>query len=544
MPEQLAMLRENPLMNPMVQPPLPGRTSPDTLRLLVATFFRHARLMKITFISVFVGAIVAIAFFGLNYQSETQIVVKHRRADQVVSTDENSRETFNSTDVPTEREINTEISILQSNDLLETVVKDLHLDDREKHFWNVLFPGRDAQWRISDAEEKLRDGLKIEEIPQSNVIQVSYRSPHPALAAQILNDLDKEYMVKHLNVYRPPGVYDFFHHETQYYQQQLENSEKQLAGYDLAKDSTDPVLEKQILVQKAGEFEGSLHETQSEMEETQKQINEIQTELLHTPDRLTTQITSGDNPQLLANLAPTLAELETRRTDLLTKYQPTYRLVQDVDKQIADLKAQIADERQNPVKQQSSSQNPTYLVLQSELVKANADLSGYAAKVRATQPIIDAYKQQALLIDQKGIQRQDLLRNIKTAEDSYLLYVQKQEQARISEELDKSRVLNVSVAEVPVVPSFPVYSPLLMIVAGLVLAIMLSITVAFVSDYLDPTFRTPEEIDMVLGLPLLACFARSGSPAGLGLPSAAGPRVEQLQPDSAGPERRLLTEQE
>ncbi len=313
----------------------------------------------------------------------------------------------------------------------------------------------------------------------------------------------------------------------------------------MAKDSTDPELEKEILVRKAGEFEGTLHETKSEMRETQKQISEIQAELAQTPARLTTQVTSGDNPALLASLKSSLAELETRRTDLLTKYLPTYRMVQDVDKQIAGLNAQISSESQNPVKQQSTSQNPTYLLLQSELVKANADLSGYNGKLRATEPIIDAYKQQALLIDQKAIQRNDLMRNIKTAEDSYLLYVQKQEQARISEELDKSRVLNVSVAEVPMVPWFPVYSLWLMVAAALTLALMMSIAVAFVSDYFDPTFRAPEEVGTFLGLPLLACFAKGGSPSGLGLPAAGGGmRVQSIPQNTGGAEPRLLTQQE
>lgn len=317
-------------------------------------------------------------------------------------------------------------------------------------------------------------------------------------------------------------MFDFFHQQTQHYQQELEQAEQQLASYDLAKNSSDPELEKEILVRKAGEFEGSLHETQSEMAETEKRVNELQSEMSRTPARLTTQVTSGDNPQLLANLKSSLEELETRRIDLLTKYQPTYRLVQDVDKQISDLKAAIAAQNQAPVRQESNAQNPTYLLLQAELVKANADLNGYRAKARATVPVVDAYQQQALMIDQKGIQRDDLLRNIKDAEQNYTLYVQKQEQARISDELDKSRILNVAVAEAPVVPSFPVYSPLLLIFAAAIVALMLSIAAAFVYDYLDPTFRTPEEIAGVMDLPVLACFAKTDGPPRLGLMTATG----------------------
>ena len=213
------------------------------------------------------------------------------------------------------------------------------------------------------------------------------------------------------------------------------------------KDASDPDLDKEILLRKAGEFDGNLQATQADISQTGKRIGELNDLLAKTPDRLTTQVTSGDNPQLLAFLKSNLADLENKRTDLLSKYQPTYRLVQEVDKQIADLQRSIAAESAKPVQQQSTGENPTYELLKAELVKANEDLTGYEAKARATAPVVETYRQQARLMDQKGIERQDLIRNIKAAEANYLLYVQKQEQARIADEMDQNRILNVAIAE-------------------------------------------------------------------------------------------------
>ena len=48
--------------------------------------------MQITFLSTFVGAVLYVVLFGIKYESDTQILVKHRRADEVVSTDASSRE--------------------------------------------------------------------------------------------------------------------------------------------------------------------------------------------------------------------------------------------------------------------------------------------------------------------------------------------------------------------------------------------------------------------------------------------------------------------
>jgi uncharacterized protein involved in exopolysaccharide biosynthesis len=510
------------------------------MRELLGAVFRNRRVLKITFLLTFGGALLAVFLFGVKYEADTQILVKHRRADEVVSTDTSSRDPQPSTDVPTEREINTEISLLKSQDLLQAVVKDLGLDKVQRHSWDSLLPWHDEQWRLARATRALSDGLKITEVPQSNVIHVAYRSRHPEMAAQILTDLNKQYLAKHLTVYRPAGVYDFFHQQAEHYREQVQSAENQLASYDLAKNSSDPELEKEILVKKAGEFEGDLRQTESAVADTQKRINELLSEINRTPARLTTQVTSGDNSQLLANLKSSLAELETRRVDLLTKYQPTYRLVQDVDKQIANLQKAIAAQNQSPVKQVSDAQNPTFLLLQAELVKANADLTGFQARARATAPVVDAYQQQALLIDQKGIQRQDLLRNIRDAEQDYTLYVQKQEQARISDELDKSRILNVAITETPVVPSFPVYSPLLLAIAAAVVALMMSIAVAFVADYFDPTFRPPEEIAAVMELPVLACFAKTAGPPRFGLMAGGGVLAHHSFPGASETDDSLL----
>ena len=501
-------------------------STPNPVRDLLSVFFRNRRLILITFLSTFVGAVLYVVLFGIKYESSTQILVKHRRADEVVSTDTSSREQESSTDVPTEREINTEISLLKGGDLMAQVVKDNGLDARENHFWNVLIPGRDDSWRVAKATKKLTDDLKITEIPQSNMIEVSYRSSHPQETERVLSDLNRLYLAKHLAVYRPPGVYDFFQHQTQHYQTELEQAERQLASYDLNKGASDPDLDKEILLRKAGEFDGDLRETQADISQTDKRIIELKDLLGKTPDRLTTQITSGDNPQLLAFLKSNLADLETKRTDLLTKYQPTYRLVQEVDKQIADLKANIDSQAQKPVQQQSTGENPTYELLKDELVKASEDLKGFTAKARATAPVVDTYRQQALLMDQKGIQRQDLIRNVKAAEDNYMLYVQKQEQARISDELDKNRILNVAIAEAPSVPGLPVFSPLLLLLAGTVVALMISMTAGFFADYLDPSFRTPGEVIQFLGLPLLACFPKDGHPPRFGLLTSGSGVVE------------------
>ena len=129
----------------------------------------------------------------------------------------------------------------------------------------------------------------------------------------------------------------------------------------------------------------------------------------------------------------------------------------------------------------------------------------------ATARVTELYASKARTIDEKGTAQQDLLREAKAAEDNYLLYRRREEEARISDALDKERIVNVALAEAPTVPALPSRPrPLFTLLVGTLLAGLVSVGLAFVSDYFDPSFRTPEEVRQALHLPVLAAVPKNG----------------------------------
>lgn len=101
------------------------------------------------------------------------------------------------------------------------------------------------------------------------------------------------------------------------------------------------------------------------------------------------------------------------------------------------------------------------------------------------------------------------MHDLKASEEKYLLYLSKREEARIGDALDQGGILNVTIAEQPAVPALPELSAVGFAFLGLAGASTLSVTVAFVADYLNPAFRTPDEIVSYLGSPVLASLPRS-----------------------------------
>ena len=128
---------------------------------------------------------------------------------------------------------------------------------------------------------------------------------------------------------------------------------------------------------------------------------------------------------------------------------------------------------------------------------------------------VDDYHTRSIRLEELGKQQQDLLREQKAAEETYLASLRKQSDARLSEALDRSRIMNVAIAEAATVPVLPATSPLVEVGHGLHSGIAGCVGAGLIADYLDPSFRTPLEVEDTLGIPVLAAIPhRKSLPAG------------------------------
>jgi uncharacterized protein involved in exopolysaccharide biosynthesis len=289
-------------------------------------------------------------------------------------------------------------------------------------------------------------------------------------------------------------------------------AEGQLKQFADQQGGVAPSTQRDMTLQKLADFNSQLQTTRASIQETQTRIADLEKQSQSTPSRMTTQMKKGDNAQVLENLKSTLLTLEMKRTELLTKYQPTYPLVQEVDKQLNDTRLALAKEESSPVKEEVTDQNPTYACVNGELAKAKADLSGFQARETALVAIVNVYVGQAQKLEQQGILQGDLMRTAKADEANYLLYTQKKEEARIEDALDRTRLLNVGVVETPTVPSLPTRSPFIFGLVAVLLASAVSVGVVFAIDYADQSFRTPTEVLHELRIPVLAAVPTHSAP--------------------------------
>ena len=485
-----------------------------TLRDFLAIGFRQRRLMVTTFIAL-LGAVAGIALvLPKQYEAQMKILVRHERADSVVSAE---RETPRQTQTEvTEGELESEAELLKSKDLLAKVVIACNLD-KERDFSfrtssrqcaSEATSGQRDDVKVAQAVLALENKLKVEPIKLTNLISVTYRASDPHQAAYVLNTLSNFYLEKHLAMHRVSGAFDFFHQQAEEYRNALEKSEEKLAEFGHNEGIVSPTLTREIKVRKLSEFEASLLETQGAIEETQRRIKTLQTQLALLPARHTTQVRTADNPQLMERLKSTLLDLELKRSELLTKFEPSYRPVQEVEAQIAQTKDAIAAAEKAPLRDETTDTDPTYEALRAELAKASTELAALKARETATAGMVRSYRAESERLDQQEVVQQDMQRTAKADEENYLLYLHKQEEARISDALDQQRISNVLVAEAASIPFKPRRQRLVLVMIGGLLAALVSVTLAFVVDRLDPSFRTPQEVEDFLGSPVLAALPK------------------------------------
>ena len=488
----------------------PGRSA--SLRDVVAPLFRHRRLVVVSFLGIFLGAVLAALVLPKEYQSEMKILVKRGRVEASLGVQPQP--------AISEEELNSEVELLKGHDLLEKVVVACGLDRaREAHLWDSWFGTAKAasarpegeEPSVSRAVNRLESQLQIEPIKKTSLIRVSYESSDPERSAKVLATLANLYLEKHVAVYRAPGAFDFFQRETERYRTELTAAEKRVEEFDRSEGVVAPQLERQIAVQKLADFDATLRSTQVAISETEQRMRKLEMQLAATPLRETTVIRTIDNAGLLQHLKSTLLELELKRTTLLEKFAPGYRPLEEIEKQIAQAKTALAAAENAPLLDQTTDREPTHQWMKEELAKAKAELAALQARAVATARVLQLYAGKARAIDEKETAQQDLLREAKAAEDNYLLYRHREEEARISDALDKQRIVNVALAEEPTVPALPSRPrPLWTLLVGTLLAGVVSVGLAFVSDYLDPSFRTPEEVRRALDLPVLAAVPKNG----------------------------------
>ncbi len=412
-----------------------------TLRDLIGPVFRYWRPAGLVFLAVMAAAFTVALMSTRTYKAEMKILVNRERMDTVLTSDPQSPAA--SRVEVSETELYSELEVLTSRDVLEQVAAASGLLGRTAR--NADVP---QEMRLALAVASLRGDLNVRPLRKTTMISVGYASSDPQLAARVLQELARVYLEKHLALHRPAGARQFFSDQVAKSEADLRAAETRLNEFGEREQVVSAFGERETTLQKLSEFESTLQQHEASIADTGRRLAAIDAELATTPSRQVTSMRDA-NTDVIRTLKAQLLQLELKRSELLQKFTPQYPPVVQVDDDISRVQAALADAEHTPLRDQTTDQNPTYQWLANERARVRTERDALLARAGATRRTVAEYRERARRLDTQNIAQQELLRQVKAAEANYLLYQRKQEEARISDELDKTRIANVALAEPP-----------------------------------------------------------------------------------------------
>jgi uncharacterized protein involved in exopolysaccharide biosynthesis len=428
------------------------------------------------------------------YEAELRLFVTRSRVDAPVSASSGAPGS-----VPpdlTDTEVNSELELLKTPQIVELAAQEVG-----------LFPADTSANPVKRARtlRKVLADFQAYVIKNTNIIVVQYAGTDAERAQKFVNAVAELFLEKHAALHRNGTTSDFFGAKTAEYKSELEIAQRELADFERNKGVATMDTQRESTLRRRDELQASLNEVASQLHEAEDRTRVLRGQLESLPATIDSQNRIARNEALIEHLKSLLLELDRKRAELLTKYDPRYRLVQEVDQNIRDTQTALDRELAPGVVDRVSTPNPLRQTVEAALLQNETLIAGLKAKQQNNSASLSAQIGTERDLAQSTPRYEDLKRRAKIAEENYLLYRGKEESASIAEQMDQQRILNVSVMEAAKVPALPLdqhryFIALLAFLAGLLLAILSAVSM----DLLDQPLETPKQAATTAGVPVLA----------------------------------------
>jgi len=469
-PEVLSPLVER-LHGPMVTRNMMRRQADRGLNLvtILALVMKRKWLVLGLFTIVFGPAIAYVLSVPKKYEAEVKLILKKNRSEVTIGgTAPNTAAALG------EGEVAAEIELLKGRELYEQVVRAAG-----------LAKGKSALAQ-AEAVGQMDANLKIQQIGKTSIISLRNTSPSAETAAKVPNLLAELYLKKHIEVHGNNGAARFFDERTAFYQRQLEEAQTALTHFRQTGDVSLINEQKQGYLRRASDLKAALEEADSQARDGEVRLRLLAKQRSAQPLQVETGSRTVRTSALAERLKGSLIDLQARRAELLTKYDPQYRLVKEADQQLSDMRAALERESQPQVVDTSQAPNPLRQSLEAESLRLESQVAGLRVRREALVADLSEYRARQSRLEELTGNHNDLERSVKIAEENFLLYQRKLEEARLGDALDKRQILNVSVLERAAVPILPApQHRAYLLLFGFFAAGFGALGGAFITDYLE-----------------------------------------------------------
>jgi uncharacterized protein involved in exopolysaccharide biosynthesis len=404
-----------------------------------------------------------------------------------------------------EQVFNSEVYILTSRDLKEKVLTTLGMEtvypDLVTTPANTLKPPEAAINRFGR-------NLSAEILKKSNIIQVSFKHEDPQVAARVVNLLVDFYKEKHLQIFSDSRS-SFLEKQLADYRQKLKESENNLEAFKKRYGVFSLDQQMDLLLKQRVELDTSVKASQNRIKELKQKLSSLENQI-QTIDKKIPVSTETERFKIIDDAKAKLLELQLKEQQLLRDFKESSRMITSLREEMKVIRDFLDGQQEYVQGRVTTGENRVYQEVESEIIKTKAELSSWEAQSGATEQQLIQLDGDIQALSRREKAFQNLKREQATHEKNYQTYLAKLEEARISEDMDRQKIANISVIQAATVPVGSIKPQRSFNIAlGIILATFTSLGLAFLSEYIGQGLSTPESVEKYLNLPVLATISHN-----------------------------------
>lgn len=359
---------------------------------------------------------------------------------------------------------------------------------------------------ISDNERaivRLEDSVSVFAPKKSSTMIVTARSKSPQMAQAIAQSYTQQFLQRHVDVSTTEGSKQFFVDQAKNAEDSLQKLLQQrsslLQKHKMASaQSRFNILTTQLATIETTiiNSEALIDQSESELGDLTQSIEESETEVVAAKQTQPDQAIVGMRNTLYA------AELEQQRRSSV--YKEGHPLIEQIDQQVQAARKALEKLEQDS-ESLSTTPNPIRQKLEEDQLKAKARVVGLSSLLEKSQTQLNQKQNEINELLELELQVDQLDRQIEVAKKSLAVLREKEEQARVVEELRSQRISSVGLAQSATLVEKPIRPRKPVVAAGiLMLGLATGIGLVGLREMSRKTVRNTHDVQRWLGYPVIA----------------------------------------
>jgi len=502
-------------------------------------YIRVIRKRKWTIFTVTIVAIilVIIANFFMQpvYKATTTVLLSKTSSPQAIFGSAEGNLLFGQAD-----EIETQIEILKSYSIAEGVAKELPPDIFEeaqaqnfarkietfrwlinildilhlKNFAASILLGvsdnhdnGEEETTLEDITKLVRESLTVNSLKNTNIIEINSENLNPKLASIIADSTASVFVEesRSINRSRATEAKRFIEEQLIEKETELKKVEEEKLEYKRQENILYLDEETKINIEQLANFQSQEIEVNNQIVENKAELAEVHRQLEKQAETYISSKTITTNPAV-RELQSQLTNLEIQLPTLLEKYSKGSPQVSEAEIKIREIKNKISEKVAEIVGSKVSARNPIYQTLLAQVVTLETTLISLETKKESLASSVKEYESRLERLPDKELYLARLERAIKVSESTYIILLEKYQEARINEAMELGDIRIIDEARIPEDPIKP--NKKLNLAIGGILGLMLGVMLTFFMEYMDNTIKTTDDIERYLGLPVLGIIPK------------------------------------